>query len=1166
MLLDSRIGPSPCFEEEPMSAPAPLADRNLIFGLLALQMDFVSREQLLDAMHAWMLDKHMPLGDVLCRRGVLNDEDRNDLDRLVQKHIKRHGGDPQASLAALRVEQAVQQSLHCLDDADVQASLAFLPRTLEPVPLPPSTNGPASGGGAAAAGVPAALRYRRLRKHARGGLGEVFVALDEELNREVALKEIQDQFADQADARARFLREAEVTGKLEHPGVVPVYGLGAYADGRPFYAMRFIRGESLHDAVERFHKADDGRHGSGERSLALRELLGRFVAVCNAVAYAHSRGVIHRDIKPANVMLGAFGETLVVDWGLAKQVGAASSSLSSSEPAGNRPGCRHAGPDATEHGAIVGTPAYLAPEQALGPQDQVGAHSDVYSLGATLYHLLTGRVPFTATTLEGLLEKVVCGDCPQPRQVNPAVPAALEAVCRKAMAVTPAQRFESARALSEEVERWLADEPVTAYREPLPVRLRRWGRRHRTAVTSAILLLAAGVVGLALGLWAVQHQKARTEQERDLAEANLNLARDAVDRCFNVATEHSLFRQPRMEKAKKLLLEKTLPFYRNFRARSPDDHGLQREEARQWFRVGYIENVLGRTTEALEAYEQARDLQGRLVRSHPDVPEYQSDLARTLNNLVVLLRRLGKNTKGLEESIQARDILGELVAAYPKVARYQQDLGFVHNNRGTLLAFLGKPDEALKEYQRARRLHAELVKSNPEVPDHQKDLAAAHNNLGTHLSDQGRRAEARKEFDQARALQSQLLKAHPKEPEYKQDLATTCNNLGNLLGKMGESEAALRAFQQARDLQGQLVKTHPDVPGYQNDLAKTHHNLGVLLAGLRKPTDARKEYEQSRDLQAKLVEDHRDVLEYQNDLARTHNQLGLLLADLGKPEAEKEYRKALALRSRLVKAHRDLPAYQQELAETHANLGRLLVSTRPRDALKEYEQAGDLFAGLNKAHPKEPRHVQELARTCLIRAVLLAQAKELHASLGEFDRAFSQIDRLQQVDPRNSSAAQLLEVGLSVRANVLARLGQHQQADSDWDRILKAAPSGQRIAVRFRRAEGRARAGDYRRAAAEAVELARGDLPTAMLYNLAGVLSLSASGALRDAARPLPEREKTAEPWARQALALLRRVEQAGFFKNRANVTTLDIDEDLAVLRNRDDYKQFRATLTREKP
>ena len=231
--------------------------------------------------------------------------------------------------------------------------------------IPASTNGVES-------------RYHILRPHARGGLGEVFVALDRELQREVALKEIQDRHADDLHSRARFVLEAEITGGLEHPGIVPVYGLGAYADGRPFYAMRFIRGDSLQDAIKRFHAAEGPSRDAGERTLALRGLLRRFVDVCNALAYAHARGVLHRDLKPANVMLGKYGETLVVDWGLAKAAGRAEEA-GDSEEATLRP--RSASDSApTQLGAVMGTPSYMSPEQAAGRVDQLGPASDIYSL------------------------------------------------------------------------------------------------------------------------------------------------------------------------------------------------------------------------------------------------------------------------------------------------------------------------------------------------------------------------------------------------------------------------------------------------------------------------------------------------------------------------------------------------------------------------------------------------------------------------------------------------------------------------------------------------------------------------------------------------------------------------------------------------------------------
>jgi serine/threonine-protein kinase len=469
------------------------ADRNLIFGLLALQMDFVSGEQLLDAMAAWMLQKQTPLGEILCRQGALVEDERQVLELALEKHVRRHGN-PQASLVALKVEPDVRQDLDRLGDPEVQASVGAL------APTPAETAALATHNGAAAPSVSdlatvastatphSGARYHRLRQHAKGGLGEVFVALDQELNREVALKEIQEQFADRPDARARFLREAEVTASLEHSGVVPVYGLGAYPNGRPYYAMRFIRGESLQDAIRRFHQADDNpARDPGERSLALRELLGRFVAVCNAVAYAHSRGVLNRDLKPANAMLGEYGETLVVDWGLAKLL----DQPNSEAPVAEQP-VRVSSDSATALGQVVGTYAFMPPEQAEGRLDQLGPRSDVFALGATLYSLLTGEAPSSGPDA---LTQARRGEVVPARQRKRSVPAALEAVCAKAMAKNPEDRYPTARALAEEVQRWLGGEPVTAWPEPLAVKTGRWVRKHRVLATSVAVGL---VVALAV--------------------------------------------------------------------------------------------------------------------------------------------------------------------------------------------------------------------------------------------------------------------------------------------------------------------------------------------------------------------------------------------------------------------------------------------------------------------------------------------------------------------------------------------------------------------------------------------------------------------------------------------------------------------------------------------
>jgi serine/threonine protein kinase len=351
------------------------------------------------------------------------------------------------------------------------------------------------------------LRYRILRPHARGGLGEVFVALDQELHREVALKEIKEDRAHDAVSRGRFLLEAEITGGLEHPGIVPVYGLGQYADGRPFYAMRFIKGDNLKEAIRCFHAAEQPGRDPGERSLALRQLLRRFVDVCNAVAYAHHRGVLHRDLKPGNIMLGKYGETLIVDWGLAKPIGR-SDLTRTPEESTLQPS---SGSDWVETvmGTAVGTPAYMSPEQAAGRLDLLGPASDIYSLGATLYALLTGKAPFAGSDPGEVLQRVQRGEWRPPRQVKAGTPPALDAICRKAMALKPEDRYSTVLALAGDLEHWLADEPVTAYREPWTGRLRRWARRHRRLTAGTIGLLVTTGLALVIGLVAAEEQRQR---------------------------------------------------------------------------------------------------------------------------------------------------------------------------------------------------------------------------------------------------------------------------------------------------------------------------------------------------------------------------------------------------------------------------------------------------------------------------------------------------------------------------------------------------------------------------------------------------------------------------------------------------------------------------------
>ncbi|MGE3850688.1 MAG: protein kinase, partial [Planctomycetota bacterium] len=360
-------------------------------------------------------------------------------------------------------------------------------------------------------------RYRMGSELGRGGLGLVQEAEDLLLRRDLAIKTL---LRPDPASTAAFIEEAQITGQLEHPNIVPVHELGFDPQGRPYLAMKRVQGHTLRNEIARRH--DSGQASEAEHHAGERRLLEVFIKVCDAVGYAHSRGVIHRDLKPDNVMVGEFGEVLVMDWGLARPTAAADddSHAGDVKPATRRrvvSDRREAVADVTMEGDVFGTPAYMAPEQAAGHASEIGPAADIYALGAILYTILTGVAPFSGHAMV-ILDDVRNGKLVPPSQRGPAVPRELEAVTLRAMALDPADRYASAAELRDDIQRYMSGRALTAADYTSWQLLWKWARRHKVAVAGALSTAAAIIIGLA-GIIVSRDQAREAELDKRRQEA-----------------------------------------------------------------------------------------------------------------------------------------------------------------------------------------------------------------------------------------------------------------------------------------------------------------------------------------------------------------------------------------------------------------------------------------------------------------------------------------------------------------------------------------------------------------------------------------------------------------------------------------------------------------------
>jgi serine/threonine-protein kinase len=929
----------------------PSASHDLLFGLLALQNGLIDQAQLVAAFQAWTRDKSRPLADHLIARRDLDADGRAAVEALIALHVKKHG-DTERSLAAVPAGLSTRQRLAALGDPAIEATLPRVGSQPSDADVPTDRTVTYSVGSVTSDGQ----RFRVLRPHAQGGLGAVFVALDGELHREVALKQILDRHADDPVSRQRFLLEAEITGGLEHPGIVPVYGLGTYGDGRPYYAMRFVRGDSLKEAIERFHADEVLKKDPGRRSLELRKLLRRFLDVCNAIDYAHGRGVLHRDIKPGNIIVGKHGESLVVDWGLAKALGRTEPGTGEERPLKVSSA---SGSSETLPGQALGTPAYMSPEQAHGDLEHLGPRSDVYSLGATLYCLLTGKAPLDGHAGE-VIRAVIRGEFPHPRQLDPAIDPALEAVCLRAMALKPEDRYATPRALAEEIERWTADEPVHAYREPLLRRASRWGRRNRTLVASAAALLVASVVGLSVGAVLIN-------RERNKAEANFRQARAAVDEYFTTVSESKLLNVPGLQPLRKELLEAAERYYQDFLTKRRDDPSVRADAASASFRVGWVKQAIGEPKDAMEPYLTATALYEQLARDNPGNVEYRRLLATGHGAQGLLLAGLDRVDDAMAEHRKALAIREAITQASPNDNRAQIDVARTHRNIGDLFRAVGEPDKALTEWDEAIAIARPLLdKPLPRATGRvdltgRNDLSAiVREDLGSILLDRaevlregGRHAESRTSWEQGRDLFETLVTERPDDLSLRARLADCYSNGHSLEYDLGHFEEAHRFIVRSLELREAMAAANPSVRLYRRALSEGLLNLGYIQLLLRRQPESLETYRKATDIAEALLSEEPDSTYTKNLLAQGLAQRANILSLGGQSdEALPLARRAVDILDSIVRDQPQKIFHVSALSNALRSLGRAQAGVGDTaEALKTLDRAGEVDGSLAGRYP-----------------------------------------------------------------------------------------------------------------------------------------------------------------------------------------------------------------------
>jgi tetratricopeptide (TPR) repeat protein len=817
-------------------------------------------------------------------------------------------------------------------------------------------------------------------------MGAVWMAdQTEPVKRRVAVKLIRTERSSSRTILSRFEAERQAIALMDHPNIAKLLDAGTTEEGVPFFVMELVKGVPLTEFCD-------------QHRFSVPQRLRLFVQVCSAVQHAHQKGIIHRDLKPSNILVESYDGVpvpKVIDFGLAKAV---------------------SGLQLTEHtlftgfGAVMGTPQYMAPEQASFNALDVDTRADVYALGAILYELLTGTTPLTRdaikqAALDTLLKLIREQEPPTPssrislgesepavaanRQMEPAklgrfVRGELDWIVLKALAKERGRRYDAASSFARDIERFLNHEPVQAGPPTTRYRIRKFIQRNRGAVLTAglvLLALVTGTVGTTLGLVEARHQESRARAEADAKEQAL--LDEAEQRRLAQANE-AIAKSEAAEKALALGREsaqRQLAQESEARAKTAAAaaQSAQKQEATERARA---ENAYARTADVLDAMtsavtgdslstqmalsaEQKKFLTEVLkyykefAATKADDPRTRDRAARAAYRVGLIEYRLGRKGESAAAFRTARADFAALVAEFPADPPYRKWEAGTHNNLGNLVAALGKPADAEDHHRAALALYEKLADQFRDASGYRKDVAVTRANLALVLAARGKRGEAEDQLRTALAGLDRLAVEFPTVREYRQELAGCHNSLGTLLDTVGKHAEAEEQFRAALAVSEKLAVECPDVGAYQRDSATSRNNLGLLLTARKRSTEAQEQFRGALTVLEKLVAAFPAVPDYRQDLATCHHNLGVLLQASGTRAAMEHHRAALAVRKKLAAEFPEVPDYRKDLANTHISLGTLLTNSgKHAEAEERYLEALTVLEKLVAEYPLVPDYRQ----------------------------------------------------------------------------------------------------------------------------------------------------------------------------------------------------------------